>query len=223
MVCRARRDQPELIELTSVPGAASAAGPANAVAKGAAAGAAANSGAGKKQRRGGRAARDSYVCMTQACLAALAARQPRPAPGEAGLLENLAALGRTRFLGMLGLARRQGELLLGADRIAEARDGGAEPQVYVAEDAAERTAKRLRHSGEVVALPLPGAQLGRAVGCGLAAAVGIVPGRLGQRAAYWQRVWYEAGRQLLGRQARTNNIDIAAGERLGDDGRIEVA
>lgn len=154
---------------------------------------------------------------------AVAARSPRSDDDAPGLLGDLAALGQARFLGMLGLERRQGSLLLGADRVEEARLTGAAPQVYAAEDAAERTVRRLRKGGEVAVLPLSSEALGRAVGCGRAAALGIVSKRLGQRAAYWLRVWYEAGRQTPGATARTNNIDNAAGARHSDDGRIEVA
>lgn len=212
MVCRTRRAQPELVELTAV-----AAGRPDA------AGAPSGRAWADRGGKGGKGNKDSYVCLAAACLEAVAARSPRSAEGGPGLLEDLAALGQARFLGMLGLERRQGSLLLGADRVDEARCMGATPVVYAANDAAERTVRRLRRGGELIVLPLSSEALGRAVGCARAAALGIVSQRLGQRAAYWLRVWYEAGRQSFGATARTNNIDNAAGERHSDDGRIEVA
>ena len=199
MHCRASRPKPELIELTAgqVPEAPEA-----------------------KTPRG----RGSYVCVARACLVALAARAPASAAvGRPGLLAEVAQLGRSRFLGMLGLSRRQGTLLLGAEQVREAQQQRLKVDAYAANDVAERTLHRLRQGGPLTPLPLTAQALGRAVGCQRAAAVGIVPGRLGQRAAYWLRVWYEAEPQAPEQRTRAENIDTASGTMRGRDGRIEVA
>lgn len=139
----------------------------------------------------GKRGRNAYVCIALPCLQGLQGRSlgkafkgtaDGPAPG----LAEIEALAEAKIYGLIGLARRQGALVPGVERL---RDGlvpvGA---VLVAHDAASRSQRQLPEA------PLFGTMesLGQAAGLGLLAALGIQAGRLAMQAAYWLRVWYES-------------------------------
>ncbi len=73
-----------------------------------------------------------------------------------------------RLLSLLGLCRRAGRLVIGAEKTREALQRRAVSLVLVASDVAPRTEKEMRHfSGSacpVVRIPQTGRQLSQAIG-----------------------------------------------------------
>lgn len=144
--------------------------------------------------------RRTYVCIALPCLKGLdakvlsrALRRQVGATTETIGLDAIAEMAADRVMGLLGLARRQNAIVLGAGRLSE-----TDPQslrvVVISGDVAQRTARQLEQQGHpVMATPFATAEdLGAAVGAAPLAALGIRSGRLGSQAAYWLRVWYEA-------------------------------
>lgn len=144
--------------------------------------------------------RRTYVCVALPCLAALSSKvvsralrrqvQPESPALKLGAIASLAA---GKVMGLLGLARRQNAIVLGAGRLNETQPGGVH-LVVMSCDVAERTKRQLEQQGHTPrATPFATAKdLGAAVGAAPLAALGIRSGRLGAQAAYWLRVWYEA-------------------------------
>ena len=149
-----------------------------------------------------------YVCVDRTCLTQVAKR----GPDADGWLAGTAVLASQRFVAMLGLARRQGQLLVGAARIVERALDADGFDVYAAADAAARTRHKLGEAASTCMLT--GEALGRAVGAREVAAVGVSRGLLGERAAYWLQVWYEARRldtepATLGSTPNRRRIEVA--------------
>lgn len=137
--------------------------------------------------------RNAYVCIALPCLLGLENRSLGKAfkgavDGPAPALEEITALAQTKIFGLIGLARRQGALVPGVERLRE----GASPVgvVLVAADAAERSQRQLADFGATSFGTME--SLGQAAGMAQLAALGIQTGRLAMQAAYWLRVWYES-------------------------------
>lgn len=139
--------------------------------------------------RGGRGA---WVCVRRDCLAGVDARglsralgRPVVTPPRDRWLEAVAQRAAQRIYEVLGLARRQGVLIVGQDRLA----GEGSGCTVVAHDASTRSRAAAgadaRVFGDVQ-------ELSRATGLNGAAILGIRPGSLAQQAAYWLSVWYES-------------------------------
>lgn len=153
-----------------------------------------------EQAHAKRRGRRTYVCIALACLQGLGPKvlsralrrqvQPDTAAIEPQAIAQMAA---DKVMGLLGLARRQNAIVLGAGRLSE-----TDPQslrvVVISEDVAQRTQRQLEQQGHAVTqTPFASAEdLGASVGAAPLAALGIRSGRLGSQAAYWLRVWYEA-------------------------------
>ncbi len=176
-VCRASRSPEELVRLRERGGVAFVDGPS-----------------------GGRGV---WVCARRSCLEkadgrvlARGFKQPVKVPDEpgglCGVVERVAA---QKVLELLGLARRQGVLIVGQDRVA------SEPVGFVvaAIDASDRS---LRAAGETARTFGSSAELGRATGLNGVSVLGIAPGSLARQAAYWLAVWYESRLAADGREAR---------------------
>lgn len=165
---------------------------------------------------GRKVGRSAYVCIALACLQGLGARGwARALPGAherlsaADLVAALQSMAAVRVTSLLGLARRQGVVILGAGRLSETPPERLAATLLAA-DVAPRTVRQLERDGHtVMSLPFLASQpLGAAVGAAPLAALGIRPGRLATQAAYWLRVWYEAhSRDVSG---VTNTLSQAA-------------
>ncbi len=131
------------------------------------------------------------MCATRACLGALETRHVTRAFRRAvivsdTLLAETHALAERKVLELVGLARRQGTLKVGVDRLAGNDAAGA--FVLFATDLSDRGQRRL--AGRASAF-LDAARLGQACGMGRVGALSIAPGALAKQAAYWRQVWYE--------------------------------
>lgn len=134
--------------------------------------------------------RGAWVCLSRACLeqltsrhAARAFRQAVSAPDT--LLAEGHALAERKVFELIGLARRQGALALGIERIEAAPVGAL---VLLAADLSERSR---RHAGARAHVFADAGALGRACGAGRVGALAITPGPLEKQAAYWLQLWYE--------------------------------
>jgi hypothetical protein len=158
------------------------------------------------------------VCVRRSCIervdnAVLSrALKTQVAPFEQALWRStLSALAEKRVLEMVGLARRQGQLVVGVDDVVrvckalgqkdaqdehQGLDAGSnlcdprldnEGVVIVALDLSERSKRRLPNGAVFVT----SGRLGQAVGMGTVGAMQILPGRLAEQAAHWLAVWYE--------------------------------
>jgi hypothetical protein len=99
------------------------------------------------------------------------------------LISDLHRIAEQRLLETVGLARRQGILDVGVERMS-----ALDELVIVASDLAARSASQL---GDGARRFLQGTALGRAAGMGWVGAMRIAPGRLADQAAYWLALWYE--------------------------------
>jgi hypothetical protein len=176
--------------------------------------------------------RRAYVCITRACLTGLHGKAAGKAFKGAVEVEapeawqtQLHALAQGRVLELVGLARRQGELLCGVERITSElpEDLGI---TLKACDAAGRSERRLPQAQSFVAAEV----LGHAAGTAPVAAIGIRPGRLAMQAAYWLRVWYETlsrdeqpAAGAAGPQAAGGYQQNGSGHGTPDSRLIEVA
>jgi predicted RNA-binding protein YlxR (DUF448 family) len=139
------------------------------------------------------AGRSAYVCVAEACLAALddgaASRsfgaKTTVAPELVGQLHVLAT---QRVFEAIGLARRSGVLTLGADDVARLGDDDGEGVTLVASDVSLRNAAALPSA----AVFATASELGRACGAARVGVMHIAPGRLASLADYWLRVCYES-------------------------------
>ena len=176
-VCRAARTAEELVRLRERSGIAFVDGPT-----------------------GGRGV---WVCARRECLAradaralARAFKKPVTVPDEpgglCGVVERISA---QKLHELLGLARRQGVLIVGQDRVASEPCGF----VVASDDASERS---LRMAGDSTRTFGSSAELGRATGLNGVSVLGIAPGSLARQAAYWLAVWYESRPAADGRGAR---------------------
>lgn len=147
--------------------------------------------------------RGVWVCARRECLEradgrclARAFKKPVQVPDEpgglGGIVERIAA---QKILELLGLARRQGVLIVGQDRVASEPVGC----VVAAREASERS---LRLAGESTRIFGSSTELSRATGLNGVSVLGIAPGSLAQQAAYWLAVWYESRLAADGREAR---------------------
>lgn len=134
--------------------------------------------------------RGAWVCTKRDCLDDLSPRslgrslkQPVAPFDSAEMIEAIHTLAEKRLLETIGLARRQGDLKTGVDRVS--RSSGV---VVVADDLSERS---LRNVGSGAQPFMDGAALGRAAGMGWVGAIGFRPGSLADRAAYWLALWFE--------------------------------
>lgn len=141
--------------------------------------------------------RGAHVCVEQSCLAGLNARnlarafrRPVPSPDTGRLRLELHSLAQRRVLEMVGLARRQGALRVGVERMASARTR-EDSKLGLALVSTDLSARSRRELGEQVSEFADSETLGRAAGMGPVGAMQITPGRLAKQAAYWLRVWYE--------------------------------
>ncbi len=164
IVCRAERPATELVRLRERGGVVYVEGP----------------GAG----------RGAWVCRSRACIEkvdtralARAFKRPVAAPVGAELRDTVARVAEQKVFALLGLARRQGVLIVGQDRVASEPAG----LVVAALDASER-------SHRIAASKTFGSsdELSRATGLHAVSVLGIAPGSLAQQAAYWLAVWYES-------------------------------
>jgi predicted RNA-binding protein YlxR (DUF448 family) len=176
IVCRAERPQAELVRLRERSGVAYIEGP----------------GAG----------RGAWVCIRSECLDAVDARalsrafkKPVAAPEAGGLRAVLAHIALQKLHSLLGLARRQGVLVIGQDRVKSEPTGF----VAVAEDASERS-RDLAGPGAAVFADSNG--LSKSTGLMGVSVLGIAPGSLADQAAYWLAVWYESRLESDGRGPR---------------------
>ncbi len=138
-------------------------------------------------KRGGRGA---HVCVKRECIKGLTAgslsralRVPVADLDTDALLCDANRLAQRRLLDTIGLARRQGALTPGVERIVKRNDSF----VVVASDLSERGRRTL--SG--VPSFIEGHELGRAAGMGWLGAVSIAE-PLAKQAAYWLTLWYES-------------------------------
>jgi predicted RNA-binding protein YlxR (DUF448 family) len=175
IVCRAERPQRELVRLRERSGVAYLEGP----------------GAG----------RGAWVCVRAECLDAVdgralsrAFKKPVAAPEAGGLRAVLARVAEQKLHALLGLARRQGALVIGQDRVA----GEPTAFVVVAAEASERSRQLAGSSARVFG---DSASLGKSTGLNGVNVLGIAPGSLAEQAAYWFAVWYESRLESDGRAA----------------------
>ncbi len=136
--------------------------------------------------------RGAWVCIDRACIARLDAKGLARAFRKAVLFDGdvdvnavVAALAERRIYELLGLARRQGVLVVGYDNVESA--GAA--RVIIASDASPRSQDRLATFAPVVFGD--SASLGRHTGLQGVQVLGIAPGSIACQAAYWLTVWYE--------------------------------
>lgn len=146
--------------------------------------------------------RGVWVCIRRDCLEKADARtlargfkKPVQVPDEpGGLLGVVERISEKKVLELLGLARRQGVLIVGQDRVASEPVG----LVVAAREASERS---LRAAGESTRTFVGSSELGRATGLNGVSVLGIAPGSLARQAAYWLAVWYESRLAADGREA----------------------
>lgn len=135
--------------------------------------------------------RRAYVCVQHDCLAGLTGKIlsrafDAPADFDAGqFLDQLRTFAAERILATLGLARRVGDLDVGADRVLQ--DRSPDRFAVVANDLAPRTLHHATRSGAHVFADREA--LGRATGIAGAGVLAIKPGRLAQDAHYYMRLW----------------------------------
>lgn len=154
--------------------------------------------------RGG--ARGAHVCLDRECLETcgpkhLARAFRRAVHVTTPLVELAHALAERKLYELVGLARRQGSLEIGVDRLEALVDdaqAAAQGVWIVAADISERSRRRL---GERVRLFGDAERLGRASGLGRVGALRIGPGALAKQAAYWLQLWYETA------PSGTNEVD----------------
>lgn len=150
-------------------------------------------------RSAAKTTRRQYACIRVQCLEATL--------GQSGLA--LGTLALARVAGLLGLARRQGDLTSGAQALLN-RPPAPQDLAFVASDCAERTHKQL------VSVVAPStlhtlftqSQMARATGTTSAVALSIRSGRIAMQAVYWLRVWYEA--QALDRKSSAQGVETTA-------------
>ena len=171
--------------------------------------------------------RRAYVCINKGCLAGLQSkmlgRALRTDASHADLHDleaNLHSLSQKRLLELLGLARRHGDLLFGVDDLSELcrHEPDLKEQGWVciiASDLAERSRRKVQADAFVSA-----SEMGRALGMGSVGAMGIRPGRLAKRAAYWFGVWYETQTRV---QSAGNYQQNGSEHDGANPGLIEVA
>lgn len=142
--------------------------------------------------------RGAWVCVQQACIDALESRALSRAlhrsvslPAE-GMREVVARIAEQRVYSVLGLARRQGVLIVGQDRVATEPAGC----VLYADEASPRSREAAGPDAKAFGTI---AELSRATGLKGVAVLGIAPGSLAQQAAYWLTVWYETRARDSGR------------------------
>jgi predicted RNA-binding protein YlxR (DUF448 family) len=209
VVCRARRPMSTLIRVARHDGAVTLGGAST----------------------GGRGA---HVCIARDCLRGLsgrclarAFRASELAPLDSSrVLRELHNLAQRRVLETIGLSRRIGILACGVDRLAvqpsagdQSRQGSSMGIVLVASDAADRSRRRLKGAQPFV----QAASIGQAAGQGPVGAVGIKPGRLAERAAYWLAVWYETHPPELDAAGGCQMAGGPCGTGHSHSGLIEVA
>jgi predicted RNA-binding protein YlxR (DUF448 family) len=148
--------------------------------------------------------RGAWVCIRRSCLEALSLkqlsrslRQSVNAFEAAAFLHDVGLLAEQRVLESVGLARRQGELVVGVDQVrtAGSGEGGV---TLLADDASERSSAAL---GEGCHRFVSVEKMSKAAGLYNVNALRINPGRLAHQAAYWLSVWYEC----RAREARTGD------------------
>ncbi len=139
-----------------------------------------------------------YVCLSKVCLSDLSAKnlsRALKATVRAQDLDLSAALrdahacAQRRVFDDLGLARRQGVLVVGADAVFDGVGSGsvAEGSIVASTDLAERTQRQvLRNQGVIFS---NGESLGRAVGMAKVGVLAVKPSRFSDSVAYWLRVW----------------------------------
>ena len=139
------------------------------------------------RHRGGRGA---WVCIDRACLSKLdakalsrALRKPVGLQASVSIPATVATIAEQRVYGLLGLARRQGALVVGYDNIKKT----SVAFLVVANDASAQCRERV--GGQLFG---SSSSLGRCTGLHGVSVLGIVPGSLARQAAYWLTVWYES-------------------------------
>jgi len=134
--------------------------------------------------------RGASVCVNRQCIdllsskiLSLALRKNMRAPQ----VPQLHQLAQQRVLESVGLARRQGELEVGIDRILEGQHH-KNAAILVANDLSERSLRKTAHIG---AQTFIGSEaLGKAAGMNRVGAMKICSKRLGNQASYWLNVWH---------------------------------
>jgi predicted RNA-binding protein YlxR (DUF448 family) len=134
--------------------------------------------------------RAAYVCIALSCLKGMQARAlgkalkgPVDGPLPDELIAEIHVLATSKIMGLIGLARRQGALVPGIERVKESLHPLG--LVLVAEDASPRTQRQLSEPTLFGTIE----SLAKATGLQALAVVGIQAGRLAMQAAYWLRVW----------------------------------
>jgi len=100
-----------------------------------------------------------------------------PVPDPEGFMGQVADRLRERMLDQVGLARRAGRLVMGAEEVSKALARSAVPIVLLAEDASERTARQVAKAAEAASvLRLSSSEaLGAKLGRGPTAVLGVLP------------------------------------------------
>jgi predicted RNA-binding protein YlxR (DUF448 family) len=140
--------------------------------------------------------RGAHVCVQRECLLGLSGKDlarafhlPILTHDNARWLAQAHGLAETRALETLGLARRQGLLLVGAAGIERGRlEDDPRSVIILASDAAYR---RPGTWGTRARKFLSAQALGHATGLDPVEALGVPPSRLADQAAYWLNLWYE--------------------------------
>lgn len=90
------------------------------------------------------------------------------------------------ILGLVGIARRAGKLTFGFDAVLKDVEKNRTGQIFLSEDASERTARKIKnacyeHKIQVTGLKIPKLDLGAAIGRGEAAVISISDSNLAGR------------------------------------------
>ena len=140
--------------------------------------------------------RGAWVCATRACLEKLDSRSVSRAFKSAVSLDALGDpvvfcrdLATRRVFEALGLARRQGLVVIGVDQTAAALSRNEEGLALAASDLSERSTRQLEAATVIGTCE----SIGRAMGLKRAGAVWIPAGKLAERLAFWIGLIRELG------------------------------
>lgn len=137
--------------------------------------------------------RGGYTCFSAACVRAAVKRQQfgrafrlsGPAPSADDLLSSLKAQLIDRILGLVGMARKSGNIISGSNLVLAALGGPAQPAlVLLAEDVSDGIGEKVQGKAAAVGVScfrlLTKADLGQQVGRDQRSAVGVKAGRLAE-------------------------------------------